>query len=74
MAFVEGERSLDKSCDRRRLLVVVELDVGEPRVVVEMMDRVLFGPLSAQQSRRTEGVQFLMSDGALRSETIVPSP
>jgi len=34
----EGERAFDEGGHRRRALVVVELDVGEPRVVVD--DRV----------------------------------
>ena len=34
----EGERPLDEAGDRRGFLVVVELDVGEPGVVVD--DRV----------------------------------
>jgi hypothetical protein len=34
----EGERPFDEAGDRRRPLVVVELDVDEPRVVVD--DRV----------------------------------
>ena len=41
MSREEGERALDEAGDRRCLAVVVELDEGEPRVVVDDRVRVV---------------------------------
>jgi len=54
---VERECSLDEGGDRRGFLVVVELDIGESRVIVDDRVRVIGAdPESRGASSRRHGV------------------
>ena len=48
MPSKDGERALDEAGHGRRLLVLVELDVGEPRVVVDDRVRIVVALVSAR--------------------------